>query len=227
MIFSPPLMPFSFFFLCGFQVCGSSLLSSSFLRRGRIKHTRSSETFGQPALWKPLVRQTKAIKPAVALSLINQSSVCQNGRCTCERESPCQPRALKRKLSQCGFFGKIMKGMPRAGSQPSASPSGPQTQRPWAGNHSSVLAGKSQMGNLSPREAMGSLLPPLLRVGAWSLLEPESPAGSTPTSKEEEGPCEQEERGGSEEEAQKPCHPPKHHQDQAERQQNHKGPMHG
>lgn len=52
-------------------------------------------------------------------------------------------------------------------------------------------------------------------------------ARGAPTSKEEEGPCEQKEDGDSEEEAQKPCHPPKHHQDQAERQQNHKGPVHG
>lgn len=51
--------------------------------------------------------------------------------------------------------------------------------------------------------------------------------GRAPTSKEEEGPCEQEENRDSEEEAQKPCHPPKNHQDQAERQQNHKRPVHG
>lgn len=74
----------------------------------------------------------------------------------------------------------------------------------------------------------GPLFPPLLRVRVQPLLlEPKPLARGAPTSKEEEGSREQKEEGGSEEEAQKPCHPSKHHQDQAERQQNHEGPMHG
>ena len=74
---------------------------------------------------------------------------------------------------------------------------------------------------------MGPPNPSLLGDRAQPLLEPGPRAGWAPTSKEEEGPREQEEEGGSQEEAQKPCHPPKNHQDQAERQQNHKRPMHG
>ena len=52
-------------------------------------------------------------------------------------------------------------------------------------------------------------------------------ASQAPTSKEEEGPREQEEAGGSQEEAQKARHAPENHEDQAERQQNHELPMHG
>lgn len=83
------------------------------------------------------------------------------------------------------------------------------------------------MGNLSPR---GDGTPPsllLLGVPAQPFLQPEPQVGWAPTSKEEEGPGEQQEERGSEEEAQKPCHPPKHHEDEAEGEQNHEGPVHG
>ena len=52
-------------------------------------------------------------------------------------------------------------------------------------------------------------------------------AGRAPTSKEEEGPREHKEAGGSQEEAQKARHAPENHEDQAERQQNHECPVHG
>ena len=84
------------------------------------------------------------------------------------------------------------------------------------------------MGQTEPQRRCGLPYPPsfwgTLHSPSW---HPEPHARQAPTSKEEEGAREQEEAGGSQEEAQKAHHTPENHEDQAERQQNHKRPMHG
>lgn len=64
-------------------------------------------------------------------------------------------------------------------------------------------------------------------AGSHSAPTAQPLAGSGPTSKEEESPGEQEQEASSEEEAQGARHAPEDHQDEAEWQQDHKGPMHG
>ena len=120
---------------------------------------------------------------------------------------------------------------------PSASLLGPQTQGPWVKTiHPTQLCGQDVTyghphvtdGETETQRGNGTPAPPTPAEGSCtSPSEARAPRMGAPTSKEEEGPREQEEDGDSKEEAQKPRHPPKNHQDKAERQQNHKCPVHG